>query len=180
MKLSLPDIKYKDSFLEALSEFHTDGRSIDLLKLDVESLKNNFADYVQKLIDQSKGRNLPSGWIPHTTYWITDNDEFIGVIDLRHKLTPALEKYGGQIGYAIRPAKKKRGYGTKALRMLLPLAAKMGIKKLLITCDTNNIASIKIIESNGGILQDEVQNEGRESLTRRYWLELTSLRRIMA
>ena len=178
MKLSIPDIKYKDSFLEALSEFDTNGRSIDLLKLDAESLKNNFADHVQKLIDQSKGKNLPSGWVPHTTYWIIDDDEFIGVIDLRHELIPALEKYGGHIGYAIRPTKRNQGYGTKALRMLLPLAAQIGIKKLLITCDTDNIASVKIIELNGGILQDEIQNEGRGMLTCRYWLELPPARRI--
>jgi predicted acetyltransferase len=175
MELSLPSVKYKDSFLDALREFHTEGRSFDLLdNLNIESLTNNFDDYVNKLIEQSRGERLPAGWIPHTTYWIIDNNEYIGTIDLRHGLTPALEKYGGHVGYAIRPSERKEGYATKALKMLLSIAFKMGIKKVLITCDANNIASIKIIESNGGILQDEIQNEGRKVPTRRYWLETRS------
>jgi predicted acetyltransferase len=172
MQLSVPHVRYKDYFLDALYELRTERPSIDLLdNLDVESLRADFADYVQKLIDQSMGKGLPKGWIPHSTYWIIDNDEFIGMIDLRHELTPALEKYGGHVGYTIRPNKRKKGYATKALKMLLPIAFKMGIKKILVTCDTNNTASIKVIESNGGILQDEIQNEGQKVLTRRYWIE---------
>lgn len=170
----MPDIKYKDSFLEALAEFHAAGRPIPILNLDRESIKNDFPDYVQKLIDQSKGKRLPQGWIPHTTYWIIDNDEFIGVINLRHRLTPSLEKFGGHIGYAIRPTKREKGYGAKALKMLLPIAFNMGIKKILITCDIDNIVSIKIIESNGGVLQDEIQKEGEEVPTHRYWISAPS------
>jgi len=176
MKLDFPSGEYKDSFLEALHEFHAEGSSFDLLtNLNVESLRSGFEGYVQQLIDHSKGKRLPKGWIPHTTYWIIDNDEFIGMIDLRHGLIPALEKYGGHVGYAIRPSKRRKGYATSALKMLIPLAFRTGIKRMLITCDTNNTASIKVIESNGGILQDEIQNEGRKVLTRRYWIEIPSV-----
>jgi predicted acetyltransferase len=179
MKLDFPSVQYKDSFLEALREFHAEGSSFDLLaNLNAASLMSDFEDYVRQLIDQSKGKSLPQGWISHTTYWIIDNDEFMGVIDLRHGLTPALEKYGGHVGYAIRPSKRRKSYATEAVKMLIPLAFRIGIKRVLITCDTNNTASIKVIESNGGILQDEIQNEGRKVLTRRYWIEIPAVERI--
>jgi predicted acetyltransferase len=171
MELSIPNIKYKNSFLEALAEIKVEGKAIDILNLDIESLKTNFDDYVRKLIEHSAGNNLPEGWVAHSTYWIMDSAEYIGTIDLRHSLTPALEKYGGHVGYQVRPTKRKRGYGTKALKMLLPIASKLGLKKILITCNPDNIGSIKVIESNSGILQDEIQDEERNILTRRYWIE---------
>ncbi|MFH1227489.1 MAG: GNAT family N-acetyltransferase [Planctomycetota bacterium] len=172
MKLIIPDIKYKDSFLAALQEFHAAGLSIEILdNLNVELLRNNFDDYVNELIAHSKGQRLSKGWVAGSTFWIIDDDEIIGVLSLRHELIPSLEKYGGHVGYAVRPSKRRQGYATKALKMLLPIASKLGIKKLLVTPDANNIASIKVIESNGGILQDEIQNEGTEVLTRRYWME---------
>ena len=82
--------------------------------------------------------------------------------------------YGGHIGYFIRYSKWNKGYGSKMLSMTLERAKKLGLKKVLITCNDDNFASIKVIEKNGGILENKVTNNinGKELLTRRYWIEL--------
>lgn len=172
MKLVIPEIKYKDSFLEAMVEETQATGKCDSVFETADSIRNNFTDYVQTLIDRSQGKRLPPGWVPETRYWIVDNNEYIGDIGLRHELTPGLEKLGGHIDYGIKSSKRKMGYGTMALKMLLPKAAEQGFKKVLITCDDDNIGSIKIIERNGGVLQDKIQNPDKKMLTRRYWLNL--------
>ena len=82
---------------------------------------------------------------------------------------------GGHIGYGINPKYWKQGYGTLLLRIGL-LKAKEIIKedKILVTCDDDNIGSAKVIENNGGVLENKIINhdEYGEVLTRRYWINI--------
>ena len=107
--------------------------------------------------------------MPATALWLVDNGEFIGSLSLRHRLNENLLKMGGHIGYSIRPSARKRGYGTKILELALPIAKSLGIDKVLVTCDDDNTGSAKIIEKNGGVLENKVEHEGK--LKRRYWIE---------
>ncbi len=165
LRLIKPTAKYKKSFIEAMKEFHREEIKNDT---DIKKLENNFVEFVKKMRDYEKGKNLPKGYVPASYYWLVDNLEFIGETTIRHRLTEALKKEGGHIGYGIRPTKRKRGYGTKILALALQKAKKLGIKKVLITCDDDNIGSWKIIEANGGILQDKIRYKGK--LKRRYWI----------
>ncbi|HST47236.1 GNAT family N-acetyltransferase [Jatrophihabitans sp.] len=97
----------------------------------------------------------PPNWVHSSTYWWAEGAEFLGAIRIRHRLTPALLEHGGHIGYDIAPKARRRGYGTAMLRAALPVAAGLGIEKALITCDVDNIGSRKVIEANGGVLEDE-------------------------
>ena len=101
-------------------------------------------------------------------------EEFIGEISIRHNLTDSLLRYGGHIGYGIRYSKWNSGYGTKMLALALKKAKHMGLNKVLITCDEDNIGSAKVIENNGGILENIIENiiEGKKIYTKRYWIEL--------
>jgi predicted acetyltransferase len=97
----------------------------------------------------------PADFVPATELWWVEGDEFLGRIAIRHRLTPRLLEIGGHIGYDVRPTARRRGHATEMLRQALGLAHDMGIKLALITCDVDNIGSRTVIESNGGVLEDE-------------------------
>ena len=63
---------------------------------------------------------------------------------------PHLEKEGGHIGYNIRPTERKKGYGTAILSLTLAKARGLGLKEVIVTCDSDNVGSLVIIEKNGG------------------------------
>ena len=110
--------------------------------------------------------------MPTSTYWLLCQGRIIGTCDLRHRLTEVLREFGGHIGYAIRPLERGKGYGSQMLGLALEKAQALGIKQVLVTCADNNIASVRVIEKNGGKLADKIPSKKRESLTRRYWIDL--------
>lgn len=168
-RLVPPSSLYKDSFISALDEFNQEDLWTDLDRL---FLVNRFEDYIDELSKSAKGQGLPLGWVPSTEFWLVEGEHFIGRINIRHKLTKSLESFGGHIGYEVRASERKRGHGKNMLRLALPKVLELGIKKALITCDSDNIASQKVIESCNGVFQDENQLEDREVPTRRYFIDL--------
>jgi predicted acetyltransferase len=98
--------------------------------------------------------------------------EVVGRISLRHVLTPWLLEVGGHVGYAVRPSARRRGHATRALALVLPLAAARGIDPVLVTCDADNVGSRRVIEANGGVLED------RRGEKLRYWVPTTSGARV--
>jgi len=91
--------------------------------------------------------------LPGCERWIWDG-EFCGRINLRFmEGTEALPAFvSGHIGYAVVPWKRRRGYATEALRLMLPLARAEGLSGVEITCDADNEASRRVIVANGGVL----------------------------
>lgn len=175
VELVKPSLEYKDSFIEAVKEFERENKSIyindKLSKIGSSDLENDFENFLDRINNKETSSDLPPGRVPQTQMWLVENGQFIGWIKIRHQLNEALLVQGGQIGYAIRPGKRKMGYGTKILQLALPIAKSFGIEKALITCDDDNVGSIKIIENNGGILENKVVNQDG-TLKRRYWIEI--------
>lgn len=168
-RLVLPSNLYKESFIEALDEFHREELWCDL---DREFLSNRFHDFIEEFTKTSKGQGLPLGWVPSTEYWLVEGEQFLGRINIRHRLTKPLESFGGHIGYEVRKSERKKGHAKNMIRLVLPKVLELGITKALITCDSNNLASQKVIESVGGVFQDETQLKDREVPTFRYWVDL--------
>jgi predicted acetyltransferase len=165
--LTRPSILYKASYLAALKEFHAEGRN---LQWDYRQVADNFDLFVQGLL---KRRDYPAPRkVRETVFWLMDEVEFVGRLSLRHSLTDALRQYGGHIGYEIRPSRRRQGCGKAILRLGLSEAKAVGLRRVLITCDDTNIASAKIIEANGGKLENIVLLAGHNVPTRRYWIEL--------
>lgn len=163
-RLVKPSVKYKRSYLRALRE------SIHETQVTrIKDPQGDFPLFVRRYKDFAEGKNLPRGYVPASMYWLVDRNTFIGWVDIRHRLTPKLRRFGGHIGYWIRPRMRKQGYGKVILRLGLKKAKLMNIKKVLVTCDLKNIPSRKIIESNGGIFFDVIRLESGKK-ERRFWI----------
>ncbi|MCY3833678.1 MAG: GNAT family N-acetyltransferase [Chloroflexi bacterium] len=163
--LTRPQARYKDSFIEAVCEHIREKRAV---VWHPEILRTRFQEYL-RVIEQMETDPL-AGYVPATRFWLVGaSDCFIGDVDLRHYLNESLRRFGGHIGYNVRPSLRRRGYGTLICRLGIEEARKRGIGDILITCDDDNIGSAKIIEANGGVLRDRIDN-GRGVLTRRYWI----------
>lgn len=169
MELIIPIKKYYQSYLDAINEHKQNNvHTYDFL----DPSRYDIFQHIEKF---RLGDNLPDKYVKATYLWLIDNDEFIGEVSIRHSLTEALLRFGGNIGYAIRYSKWNNGLGTMMLSKALIYAKEtIGLNKVLITCDNNNIASAHVIEKNGGILQDKIINviDGIERTTRRYWIDL--------
>ncbi|MCB9453133.1 MAG: GNAT family N-acetyltransferase [Anaerolineaceae bacterium] len=165
--LTEADIRYKETYLEAIREFQEEGRYLDWTPREIAA---DFLHFVQTL-HACKTYPRP-GRVPETFYWLIDGDTFIGRLSLRHELNDSLNLIGGHIGYEIRPSMRLRGYGKAILRLGLHKVRELGLKRVLVTCDDTNIGSSKIIEANGGLLQDVIVVPGHSAPVRRYWIVL--------
>lgn len=109
-----------------------------------------FADYVRDVVaDALEDSPRRPGWVPCTTLWYVESDEYLGRLAIRHRLTPHLLELGGHIGYDVRRSARRQGHATAMLRAALPVAAELGIDAALLTCDADNVASRRLIEYNG-------------------------------
>ena len=170
IKLIEPVVELKSEFFTMAEEFEAEG--VDAINGVGCIEAGDFENSVRLAKEHVRGIELPEGWVPASTYWLLGDGGIIGTCHLRHELNDFLRNYGGHIGFSIRPSQRGKGYGTQMLGLVLEKACALGIKKALITCDDNNIASARVIEKNGGKLADKVKTEYAEFLVRRYWIEL--------
>jgi predicted acetyltransferase len=158
-----PDVRVQASFLDAMKEFVEEGaEERSLLLHEMEEWAETwhrpevFARYVEALnAEPLEETPRIEGWVPNTTLWYVEGDTFLGRLSIRHRLNPFLRELGGHIGYAVRPSARGQGHATAMLAAALPVARGLSITSVLVTCDTDNIASRKVIEAAGGELEDE-------------------------
>ena len=124
------------------------------------------------LEEQSRGVNLLPNQVPATFLFAFVGDRIVGRVSIRHSLNAFLERVGGNIGYVVVPEFRRRGYATTILRLSVQIASeKLGIRRILLTCDDDNIGSIRTIEKNGGILDNVISGPDLEKPKRRYWIQ---------
>lgn len=173
-KLVRPSVEYKDSFLEALREYHAEGKR---LYNEIPRLKSDFETFVKELRAEKGYPHQPfQEWVdpvPETVTWLVKDGEYIGACDIRHRLNWHLEKWGGHISFIIRPSRRGRGFGKKILMKAMPIANFIGIEKALLTIDPDNQAAIRVAESCGAKFDDELPATDQFPARRRYWLDCT-------
>ena len=165
-ELISPDPRVHRSFLTAMAEFQAEGHGgLDDDSNTGQAIRKyarrwadpaEFARYLRELGDEAQDESpCPDGRVPQTTLWWVSGNEYLGRISIRHRLTASLREIGGHIGYDIRPSARQRGHATAMLAAALPVARALGIDRALLTCDEDNLASRKVIEANGGVLEDK-------------------------
>ncbi|MFG2207573.1 GNAT family N-acetyltransferase [Streptomyces sp. NPDC048638] len=171
--LIVPTLAVHASFLAAMDEFRADGTADVPYSGLARELRTwgtrwrsaeGFAAYVD-VVAGVASEERPDGVVPKSTRWWADGDTYLGRITFRHRLTPSLLDRSGHIGYAVRPGARRRGHAAAMLRAALPFAHhELGIDPVLITCDDTNTASRRVIESCGGVFEDQ------RGERRRYWI----------
>jgi predicted acetyltransferase len=131
-----------------------------------------FSRYLEVLAEQERGLNLAPNHVPSTFLFAFVEPRIVGRVSIRHSLNAFLERVGGHIGYAVVPEFRRRGYATTILDLSIQIArGKLGLTRILLTCDDDNIGSIRTIEKNGGILENIVTGPDLDKPKRRYWIE---------
>lgn len=146
---------------------HSDGLDVFEMLKGIERIENSFTNpafemtfsefqtWLQLQESWDKGEMLPSGYVPQSIFWLYDDTKPVGMGKIRHELTEASRKNGGNIGYAISRPFRGRGYGSLLLKMLLEEAQRIGVKEIVLTINKDNFASREVCHKNGGYLFDE-------------------------
>jgi predicted acetyltransferase len=132
-----------------------------------------FPRYLEVLAERELGVDLSGDHVPSSFLFAFVDDRIVGRTSIRHHLNSRLERIGGHIGYAVVPEFRRRGYATEILRQSLEIASdQLGLRRVLVTCDDDNLGSIRVIEKNGGILHDVIAGPDLVKPKRRYWIDV--------
>ena len=140
-------MRYRRSYLSALKE--SEARATSKIRID----------------KRQRVRQL----VPAIDFWLVERRKYLGLVQIRLKPSSAIAHIlKSHIYYEIRPSMRRWGYGVIALTLAIKKATHLGLKRIIVVCQQNNIASRKIIESNGGVLLRAVRPRGCQSTFLKY------------
>lgn len=159
--------EYHPQLIEMMDEWSKAGEKIvphAITKADYHD-----ADAYMRSLDGSHPR---PGLVEDKTFFCLDTDRkiFVGAVNIRLRLNEALLRNGGHIGDGVRPSERRKGIATKMIGLALEECRKLGIYRVLMVCNRDNIGSAKSIKNNGGVLENEIVVDGETE--QRYWITL--------
>ena len=159
--------QYRTPISDMLNEWYATGDKIipyAIRRLDY----HDFAYYCDNL----EVRDTSGGLVPDSTFFCLDEERnrIVGAVNIRHYLNESLLLNGGHIGDGVRPSERRKGIATKMIALALNECKKLGIERVLMVCNKENVGSAKSIQNNGGILENEIVVDG--VVEQRYWIEL--------
>ena len=137
-------------------------------------LGEDWSVFLRRLESLRRGFDLPEGRVPATFLVAEAERQVVGRVSIRHELNAYLAEVGGHIGYAVRPGFRRRGYATEILRQSLTAASTIGLDRVLVTCDADNVGSAKVIKNCGGVLENVVPGRDGSVDKCRYWVQTGS------
>lgn len=167
-----PTAEYAERIMDCKKEYISAGSSMDgcgpLRRTDDPK------EYIEKILIEENPETCPPPLVPATQFMLVrkSDDKILGFLQVRHCFNDYLEKYGGHIGYSVRPTERRKGYAKTMLGLALPYCKKIGIEKVLITCIDGNIGSEKTILANGGIYESTAHEPDRNVDLKRFWINL--------
>ena len=167
-----PTIEYAEQIAAYRQEFLDAGSS-----MDGTGPLRRIADpeeYLRFCTACEDPATVPDDLAPATQFFFvrTTDRKLVGMLQVRHCFNDYLEKYGGHIGYSVRPAERRKGYAKEMLRMALPFCKEIGLEKVLITCIDGNTGSEKTIRANGGVYESTVHEPNAGVDLKRFWIAL--------
>ena len=134
----------------------------------------NMSDWYDWICKAEHKDTCPSEWVPDTQYICVRNQDsrIVGMLDIRHELNEACLSLFGNIGYSVRASERRKGYACVMLTLAKDICREMGMRRILVSCHKENIASARTILKNGGILENEVTDHRNSEVLQRYWVEL--------
>jgi len=158
---------YRPHLTDMLDEWYAAGEKI----IPYAIRYHDYHDF-QYYMDNLELKEVRDGLVPDSTFFCLDEerDIFVGAVNIRHYLNDALLQTGGHVGDGVRPSERRKGVATQMIAMALEECRKLGIDRVLMICDKENIGSAKSIQKNGGILENEMVVNGKE--IQRYWIDI--------
>ena len=146
---------YKDDLIEMIDEWKLDQEQNHTNHSPWAIFKNDPRDF-DHYLENLELKTASEGRVPDSVFFLLDVDRnrLLGAVNVRHYLNDSLLKSGGHVGDGIRPSERGKGYGTELVRLALIECKKLGIDRVLMTCDKANLASAKTIKKNGGVLEN--------------------------
>ncbi len=176
LELATPHRRWASSYLDALREGFRRGLQQEATPERIATIAADFPRFLHEFLDQEQILTLPDGTrqktVPFSIHWMVEGDTFIGEVSFRHVLNARLIQSGGHIGFGIRPSYGGKGYGKKMLALALNEVRRHGLKRVLLTAHEWNKGSQRIIEANGGMLENTVEDINGGGPLRRYWIDL--------
>ena len=167
-----PTDEYAEKIMDYRNEFINAGDSMD----GCGSLRiiDNGMDFIKKCRDYENIDTLPAGRVLATQFLFIrkEDNRIVGMLQVRHYFNDYLERFGGHIGYSVRPSERRKGYAKEMLRMSLPYCRQVGIERVLVTCIEDNEGSEKTILANGGVYESTIYEPNERVNLKRFWIDV--------
>ena len=167
LKLVKASEDYRCQITEMLDEWTATGEK--LVPYAIRMM--DYHDF-ERYCDAIELKEPRDGFVPTSTFFCLDEERniMVGAVNIRHYLNESLLLNGGHIGDGVRPSERRKGVATAMIGLALEECKKLGMKKVLMVCNKENIGSAKSIINNGGILENEVDVDG--TVEQRYWITI--------
>ena len=170
MKLMLPTREFLDEIRAYRQEFIESGDSMD--GTGALAHMERPEEWLAHTELCRRAATVPDGLVPATQFiFVREEDKrIVGMLQVRHCFNAYLEKFGGNIGYSVRPSERGKAYAQQMLAEALPYCRELGLEQVLVTCDSGNEASRRVILKNGGKYESTVDESDGEYVER-YWIK---------